>query len=72
MGWSCCEPFANELRDFVATPGREWVLVEHSRLSGLKSTIPARYKVRVVEKSFTNKFALVVVEDDAPAPTEGQ
>jgi 4-amino-4-deoxy-L-arabinose transferase-like glycosyltransferase len=62
---------SSDLREFVETPGREWVLVEHSRLSGLKSAVPAKYKVKVVEKNFTNKFALVVVDDEAPAPTEG-
>jgi 4-amino-4-deoxy-L-arabinose transferase-like glycosyltransferase len=50
----------NELRDFVAGPGPQWVLVEEARLAGMKSTLGAAYNVRVVDKS-NNKFALTEV-----------
>ncbi len=52
---------AQELRDFVARPGREWLLVEHTRLSGLKSTVGATYQVKEMER-INNKFTLVVVQ----------
>lgn len=52
---------AQDLRDFVARPGREWVLVEHNRLAGLKSTIGSGYKVRETDR-INNKFTLVVIE----------
>lgn len=52
---------AQDLRDFVAHPGREWVLVEHSRLAGMKTTLGSQYKVREVDRT-NNKFMLVVVE----------
>jgi 4-amino-4-deoxy-L-arabinose transferase-like glycosyltransferase len=50
----------NELKDFVAQPGRQWLLVEQGRLAGMKTTIGSGYDVKVVDKS-NNKFALVVV-----------
>jgi uncharacterized membrane protein YjgN (DUF898 family) len=52
----------NELRDYVALPGKEWVLVEHLRLADLKRALGPQYKVKVVEKNFTDKFALLSVE----------
>lgn len=52
---------AADIRSFVAHPGREWIIIEHSRLAGLKSTLGSRYTVRTIDKS-SNKFALVVVE----------
>lgn len=52
---------AADIKEFVAHPGREWIIVEHSRLNGLKSTLGSAYAVRTVDKT-SNKFALVVVE----------
>jgi 4-amino-4-deoxy-L-arabinose transferase-like glycosyltransferase len=52
---------AGEIRRFVEPAGREWILVEHAKLAGLKSTLGSSYKVKVVDKS-SNKFALVAVE----------
>jgi hypothetical protein len=52
---------AQKIRDFVTPPGREFILTEHSRLQGLKSTLGAGFKVTPIDKS-SNKFVLVVVE----------
>ncbi len=49
-----------ELKDYVAQPGRQWLLVEQGRLAGMKTSIGQGYDVRVVDKA-NNKFALVVV-----------
>jgi 4-amino-4-deoxy-L-arabinose transferase-like glycosyltransferase len=57
-----------ELRDFIAQPGRQWVLVEQGRLAGMKSSIGSGYDVRVVDKS-NNKFALVVVAKSSGSPS---
>lgn len=52
---------AQKIKDFVAAPGREFILTEHSRLQGLKTTLGSAYRVKPVDKS-SNKFVLVVVE----------
>lgn len=52
---------AADLKHFVDAPGREWVLVEHSRLAGLRTTVGSAHKVSVVDKT-SNKFALVSVD----------
>ena len=49
------------IQQFVAPPGREWIIVEHARLAGLKQTLGSAYKVRTVDEA-GDKFALVVVE----------
>jgi 4-amino-4-deoxy-L-arabinose transferase-like glycosyltransferase len=52
---------AAALADFMNGPGqRKWLLVEHTRLAGLRQALgPARLKV---VEARNNKFALVVVE----------
>lgn len=51
----------NDIRAFVEPPGREWIIIEHSRLARLKTTLGSKFKVRTVDKT-SNKFVLVVVE----------
>lgn len=51
---------ASDIKRFAALPGRQWVIVEHGRLSGLKNTLSG-HEVRVVDKT-ANKFSLVTVD----------
>nr|WP_240487205.1 glycosyltransferase family 39 protein [Hyalangium minutum] len=50
------------LRNFVAQPGREWVLVEHGRLTALTSAVGADKKVTIIDRDINNKFVLVAVD----------
>jgi 4-amino-4-deoxy-L-arabinose transferase-like glycosyltransferase len=50
------------VRNFVARPGREWVLVEHGRLPTLSSAVGPDKKINVVARDINNKFALVTVD----------
>jgi hypothetical protein len=50
------------IRNFVAPPGREWVLVEHGRLPTLSSAVGPDKKINVVARDINNKFALVTVD----------
>jgi len=50
------------IRNFVAQPGREWVLVEHGRLPTLSSAVGSDRKINVVARDINNKFALVTVD----------
>lgn len=50
------------LRNFVAQPGREWVLVEHGRLTSLTSAVGADKKVTIIDRDINNKFVLVAVD----------
>lgn len=50
------------IRNFVAQPGREWVLVEHGRLPTLSSAVGSDKKINVVARDINNKFALVTVD----------
>ncbi len=55
---------AEDLRSFVALPGRDWILVEWYRLAGMKATLGPGYRVREIDHT-NNKFALVTVEHRA-------
>ena len=63
-----------KLGEFMAGPGdRKWLLVEHARLTALRTAVGPLVRLRVVE-SRNNKFALTVTErrDQAqPAPASG-
>jgi 4-amino-4-deoxy-L-arabinose transferase-like glycosyltransferase len=48
------------IRAFAARPGRKWIIVERSRLQGLRSTLGQREAIRVADRS-DNKFDLVSV-----------
>jgi hypothetical protein len=50
------------LRNFVAQPGREWVLVEHGRLPTLTSAVGADKRVTIIDRDINNKFVLVTVD----------
>lgn len=50
------------IRNFVAQPGREWVLVEHGRLPALSSAVGSDKKINVVARDINNKFTLVTVD----------
>jgi 4-amino-4-deoxy-L-arabinose transferase-like glycosyltransferase len=47
---------------FVARPGREWVLSEHSRVNALKQLIGPNYRVTTVDPALNNKFVLLRIE----------
>jgi len=56
-----------KLGEFMAGPGdRKWLLVEHARLSALRTAVGPYVRLRVVE-SRNNKFALTVTERRDPA-----
>src|SRR6267378_2221984 len=56
-----------KLGEFMAGPGdRKWLLVEHARLSALRTAVGPYVRLRVVE-SRNNKFALTVTERREPA-----
>jgi 4-amino-4-deoxy-L-arabinose transferase-like glycosyltransferase len=50
------------LRNYVAQPGREWVLTEHGRLGSLNSAVGADKKVTIIDRDINNKFVLVAVD----------
>jgi 4-amino-4-deoxy-L-arabinose transferase-like glycosyltransferase len=60
-----------KLGEFMAGPGdRKWLLVEHARLTALRTALGPAVRLRVVE-SRNNKFALTVVERrDQAQPAE--
>ena len=59
-----------KLQEFMAGPGsRKWLLVEQSRLAGLRQALGNSVRLRVVE-SRNNKFVLAVTEARTPAPGE--
>jgi len=66
-----------KLGEFMAGPGdRKWFLVEHARLTALRTALGPSVRLRVVE-SRNNKFALTVAErreqaPTSPAPAAGQ
>jgi len=63
-----------KLGEFMAGPGeRKWLLVEHARLTPLKTALGPQVRLRVVE-SRNNKFALTVAErreQAQPGPAAG-
>ena len=66
-----------KLSEFMAGPGdRKWLLVEHSRLTALRTALGPSVRLRVVEAR-NNKFALTVAErrepqsSPQPAPAQG-
>ncbi len=52
---------AGKLMEFVAQPGREYVIVEQARYQGMASTLGDKYKTRILDRS-CNKFFLVAVD----------
>src|SRR5205823_4052205 len=66
-----------KLGEFMAGPSdRKWLLVEHARLTALRTALGPTMRLRVVE-SRNNKFALTVAErreqgQPAAAPVAGQ
>ncbi len=52
-----------QLHEFLATPGRKWILVEWYRLAGMRSVIGPKYRVHAVDHT-NNKFALVTVDSN--------
>jgi 4-amino-4-deoxy-L-arabinose transferase-like glycosyltransferase len=50
-----------KLMEYVAQPGREYVIVEQSRYQGMVQTLGDKYKTRILDKS-CNKFYLVSVD----------
>jgi len=63
-----------KLGEFMAGPGdRKWLLVEHARLTPLRTALGPQVRLRVVE-SRNNKFALTVAdrrEQAQPGPAAG-
>jgi 4-amino-4-deoxy-L-arabinose transferase-like glycosyltransferase len=53
---------AKRARQFVSTPGRKWMLVEHSRLNLLHSAIGTEHVVTPIDPRLNNKFVLVRVD----------
>ena len=54
---------ANErMRRFADQPGREWALVEHTRLALLRSAVGADKVVTPVDPAINNKFVLVSID----------
>jgi 4-amino-4-deoxy-L-arabinose transferase-like glycosyltransferase len=51
-----------KLQLFVAPPGREWILVEHARLTALRSALGSERTVTTIDRDVNNKFVLVSVE----------
>ncbi|MFL5347002.1 MAG: ArnT family glycosyltransferase [Hyalangium sp.] len=50
------------MRNFAAQPGREWALVEHSRLGVLSSAVGPDKHVTVIDRDINNKFVLVTID----------
>jgi 4-amino-4-deoxy-L-arabinose transferase-like glycosyltransferase len=50
------------MRNYAAQPGREWALVEHSRLGLLTSAVGPDKKVNVIDRDINNKFVLVTID----------
>ncbi len=50
------------MRNYAAQPGREWALVEHSRLGLLTTAVGADKKVQVIDRDINNKFILVTID----------
>ncbi|MCP3145272.1 ArnT family glycosyltransferase [Pyxidicoccus xibeiensis] len=50
------------MRSLAMRPGREWVLVEHSRLNLLRTTVGSDKVVTPVDRDINNKFVLVTVD----------
>ena len=48
------------IRAFAAQPGRKWIIVERSRLQGLRSTLGQREAIEIADRS-DNKFYLLSV-----------
>ncbi len=55
-----------KIRDFVARPGRKWIITERGRYGTLRSTLGPAARLRIADRS-DNKFYLVAV-DEAPPP----
>ncbi|HET9450238.1 MAG TPA: glycosyltransferase family 39 protein, partial [Aggregicoccus sp.] len=54
---------ANErMRHFAAQPGREWALVEHTRLNLLRNAVGPGKVVTPVDPAINNKFLLVSID----------
>lgn len=51
-----------KVRAYADQPGREWALVEHSRLQNLRTNVGQDHKITVVEQDLNNKFALVTID----------
>lgn len=50
------------VRNFVAQPGREWVLLEHGRLTTLTGAVGSDKRVTIIDRDINNKFVLVTVD----------
>lgn len=50
------------MRQYAARPGREWALVEHSRVSLLRSAVGTDKTVTLIDRDINNKFVLVTIE----------
>jgi 4-amino-4-deoxy-L-arabinose transferase-like glycosyltransferase len=50
------------MQRFAAQPGREWALVEHNRLSILRTAVGADKTVTVIDRNINNKFILVTID----------
>jgi hypothetical protein len=53
---------AENMRRFAEQPGREWALVEHNRLSLLRSAVGPGHVVTPVDPAINNKFVLVSID----------
>jgi 4-amino-4-deoxy-L-arabinose transferase-like glycosyltransferase len=53
---------ARDLPEFVARPGRKWILVEHSRVNVLRGAVPAEHAMQLVEPGLNNKFVLMTID----------
>ncbi len=49
-------------RQFVSTPGRKWMLVEHNRLNILQNAIGPGRTAHSIEPDLNNKFILVRID----------
>ena len=58
---------AAKLREFVAHPGPEYVVVEQARYKAMRSVLGPRYRPRILDRS-CNKFFLVRIDDRNPRP----
>jgi hypothetical protein len=52
----------NLLYQYAQQPGREFALVEHTRLGILKGAVGPDKQVTLIDKDVNNKFVLVVIE----------
>lgn len=50
------------MRAYAARPGREWALVEHTRVSLLRSAVGTDKTVTLIDRDINNKFVLVTID----------